>query len=62
MHVMLICTRVMSTSYILNTMLIEQTNILEYTLTLGTIFISVTFLPSFGPTFLNLKCFTSSAY
>lgn len=28
---------------------------------LGTIFISVTFLPSFGPTFLNLKCFTSSA-
>lgn len=30
-------------------------------LTLGTIFISVTFLPSLGPTFLNLKCRASSA-
>lgn len=27
---------------------------------MGTIFISVTFLPSDGPTFLNLKCFASS--
>lgn len=32
-----------------------------FALTLGTIFISVTFRPSVGPTFRNLKFFTSSA-